>query len=56
METKKYTLGSLALLLNKKVSLSILNFSRNHIHTEVDLQENMGEKWLFTRIYGHPET
>lgn len=43
------------LLWNPKVSVSILNFSKNHIHAFVWFEENSLDFWFLTGIYGYLE-
>lgn len=47
--------GSLALLWKDHFDLSIINYSRNHIHAKIRINNLDGGKWLIIGVYGHPE-
>lgn len=40
--------GEITLLWNSKVNLSVLNFSKNHIHVTISTQTMNRTQWLFT--------
>lgn len=46
--------GGLILLWNEEIDLVILHYSKHHVHAVVT--DHCREKWLFTGIYGHPDT
>lgn len=43
--------GGLTLLWTDDIQLSIVNFTKNHIHAIVTNSD--GGKWLLTGVYGH---
>ena len=43
------------ILWSSKVDVSVLSFSKSHIHVQIGNGSN-GVPWQFTRFYGNPET
>lgn len=47
--------GGIALLWKKDILLSILNFSKYHIHASVKGNAAKNKEWILTGIYGNPD-
>ena len=45
--------GGIAILWRKGVDVTLRNFSKYHI--DVDVREEDGKEWRFTRVYGEPQ-
>lgn len=45
--------GGIALLWSNGINLSVLSYSKNHIHAHIQNIGDSGDDWFFTGIYRH---